>query len=525
MQPHKPSRALRWVYALVGIMTLIALQRASAVANTSASDLYREPLRPQVHFTPPAKWMNDPNGLVYLDGEYHLFYQHHPYSNKWGPMHWGHAVSRDLLHWANLPIALYPDKHGAIFSGSAVFDRDNTSGLGSAAHPPLVAIFAYHDHAIEKQGGIKVESQGIAYSLDRGRTWTKYAGNPVLKNPGLRDFRDPKVFWMSSIHEWIMTIAVKDHVSFYSSKDLRHWIHESDFGQGIGQHGGVWECPDLFEMKVDGEVASRYVLLVSLNPGAPNGGSGTQYFIGNFDGQHFHSDSQGANWLDWGTDNYAGVTWSGVPASRILWLGWMSNWNYAQELPTVQWRNAMTLPRELKLVRAGAGLALLADPARELKGLRKTSTPISAGGVEHTKALVSAAHFSAPFELVLDLKLNDANVVALVFKNAQQEATVFRINRAEHRYELDRAKSGLTDFNASFSKLQTALMPDTDRLKLHVFVDRSSLEIFINNGQSVFSDLVFPHVPYNSVDLQTDRNIEVVDGTVYDLSSIWEGAP
>lgn len=178
-------------------------------------------------------------------------------------------------------------------------------------------------------------------------------------------------------------------------------------------------------MKVDGEVASRCVLLVSLNPGGPNGGSGTQYFVGNFDGQHFHSDSQGANWLDWGTDNYAGVIWSGVPASRILWLGWMSNWNYAQELPTVQWRNAMTLPRELKLVRAGAGLALLADPVRELNGLRKTSTPISAGGVEHTKALANAAHFSAPFELVLDLKLNDANVVALVFKSAQQEATFF----------------------------------------------------------------------------------------------------
>lgn len=279
-------------------------------------------------------------------------------------------------------------------------------------------------------------------------------------------------------------------------------------------------------MKVDGEVASRCVLLVSLNPGGPNGGSGTQYFVGNFDGQHFHSDSQGANWLDWGTDNYAGVIWSGVPASRILWLGWMSNWNYAQELPTVQWRNAMTLPRELKLVRAGAGLALLADPVRELNGLRKTSTPISAGGVEHTKALANAAHFSAPFELVLDLKLNDANVVALVFKSAQQEATFFfRINRAEHRYELDRAKSGLTDFNASFSKLQTAPMPDADRLKLHVFVDRSSLEIFINDGQSVFSDLVFPHVPYNSVDVQTDRNIEVVGGTVYGLSSIWEGTP
>ena len=222
---------------------------AGAIALLAAGDsLYQEPYRPQFHYTPPQQWMNDPNGMVYDHGEYHLHYQYNPYSNKWGPMHWGHAVSRDMVHWRQLPIALYPDRLGTIFSGSAVVDAGNTSGFGTRGQPPLVAMYTYHDHLRENLGLSGYQSQGIAYSRDHGRNWIKYAGNPVLTSPAVRDFRDPKVFWHAATRRWIAALAVADHIAFYSSPDLKHWGHESDFGQQWGSHQGVWECPDLIDM-------------------------------------------------------------------------------------------------------------------------------------------------------------------------------------------------------------------------------------------------------------------------------------
>ena len=298
--------------------------------NTSAlATGYGEQHRPQFHFSPPGHWMNDPNGMVFYEGEYHFFYQHYPDSSVWGPMHWGHAVSADLVHWQQLPIALYPDALGYIFSGSAVVDWNNTSGLGQNGKPPLVAMFTYHNMAAEKAGRKDCESQGIAYSNDRGRTWTKYAANPVLPNPGNRkDFRDPKVIWEEVSRQWVVALAVGDHIEFWGSPDLKKWSHLSDFGKDLGAHGGVWECPDLFPMAVDksgGDFKSppdspqqQWVLIVNLNPGGPNGGSGTQYFVGDFDGKNFTLDADFAKyvpkgkgvWLDLGKDNYAVVTWS-----------------------------------------------------------------------------------------------------------------------------------------------------------------------------------------------------------------------
>ena len=511
------------------LATCVALLSAGAVAYAAAP--YQELYRPQLHFTPATQWMNDPNGMVYLDGEYHLFYQYHPYSNRWGPMHWGHALSRDLVHWQQLPIALYPDPHGAIFSGSAVFDRDNTSGLGTATRPPLVALFAYHDHELERQGAIEVESQGLAYSLDRGRSWAKYRGNPVLRNPGIRDFRDPKVFWFAPTRRWIMTLAAKDQVSFYSSRNLKDWRHESDFGRGWGAHGGVWECPDLIDMPVVDERAHRFVLLSSVNPGAPNGGSGTQYFVGTFDGHHFKPDDDTqrlaaqARWLDYGSDDYAGVTWSGVPASdgRTLMLGWMSNWNYAQQVPTERWRSAMTLPRELTLHRDARGLALRSAPVAELKSLRVRSVAIPARRVDAPAELIDTALGGATLlELEVTLDLHTATNASLAFRNAQGEQAVLRVNRAQQRYEFDRSASGETGFNASFSGLQTApLSGDARLVRLRVFVDHSSVEVFINDGETVLTALVFPHVPYQSVLLSADAGIEVQAGAVHELKSIW----
>ena len=254
------------------------------VSPTSAIEADRnEDYRPQIHFSPNEKWMNDPNGMFYLDGEYHLFFQHNPDASVWGPMHWGHAVSKDLVHWEERPIALYPDEQGTIFSGSAVVDWNNSSGLGSDNNPPIVALYTYHNAEMEKQGRIDYQTQALAYSLDKGQTWQKYTGNPVIENPGIKDFRDPKVMWHEPTQKWVMALAQKDHIGFYSSDNLIDWSLESTFGEEIGSHGGVWECPALLLMPVEGTNESRYVLLVSISPGGPNGGSATPYFVGDFD--------------------------------------------------------------------------------------------------------------------------------------------------------------------------------------------------------------------------------------------------
>jgi fructan beta-fructosidase len=525
-------------------MTVAALGSAClAMASApAAAREYNEQYRPQYHFSPPRHWMNDPNGLVFLDGEYHLFYQYNPYGTQWGPMHWGHAISRDMVHWQNLPIALYPDKHGTIFSGSAVNDRKNTSELGTHDHPPLVAIYTNHDVAIEKAGGIDFQNQSIAYSLDKGRTWTKNPDNPVLDNPGSRDFRDPNVSWFELTKSWIMTLAVGDHVGFYSSKDLKHWVHESDFGREWGTHQGVWECPDLIAMTVDGEASRKHVLLVSVNPGGPNGGSATQYFIGNFDGHQFALDpdlqlrlqgtpAQGAAasalWVDYGTDDYAGVTWTGIPDSdgRHLFLGWMSNWLYAQKVPSEQWRSAMTVARDLKLVRTSRGLELRSTPIAELAGLRASSKRIDRQAVRSDFDLTRSVHDSSGL-LELDLKIDTASaeLITMEFANSEHQKTIFRINKKLHRYELDRSKSGAVDFDQRFAGEQFAPMLNTAAtISLTLFLDRSSLEIFINQGETVMTIVEFPSTPFDKVTLKTDQPIELGSGAVYALHSSWDG--
>ena len=513
-----------------------------AVAQTeSAAPQYGEEYRPQYHFSPPQQWMNDPNGLVYFQGTYHLFYQYHPYGNTWGPMHWGHAISKDMVYWENLPIALFPDINGAIFSGSAVVDWKNTSGFGVDATPPLVAVFTYHDHLAQNLGRVDFQTQGIAYSLDGGRSWAKYGGNPVLQNPGNRDFRDPKVFWYARQAKWIMTLAVSDHVSFYSSKDLKTWTHESDFGREWGAHGGVWECPDLIEMQIDGKDARKFVLLVSTNPGGPNGGSATQYFLGDFDGVRFSLDPDlqrklkaapaerpdlgAALWLDYGTDDYAGSTWSDVRAEdgRVLFIGWMNNWEYASKVPTQRWRGAMTIPRELKLVRTARGLEVHSTPAAELQTLRTKDWPIRRTRIrQETDLTGSAGTKSGLFEVQLSLKLGSAQIAALSLRNANRAETVFRINRAAGRYELDRSASGAVKFSPPFARLQTAPLVGTgNNISLRVFVDRSSVEVFVNGGETVFTAIVFPETPYDSVVLSADREIELQSGAIDGLRSIW----
>lgn len=486
---------------------------------------YDEPYRPQFHFSPPENWMNDPNGMVYYDGEYHLFYQYYPDSTVWGPMHWGHAISEDLVYWKHLPVALYPDSLGYIFSGSAVMDLKNTTGFGSRENPPMVAIFTHHSPEGEKTGK-DYQHQSLAYSLDKGRTWEKYKGNPVLPNQGIADFRDPKVFWHEPVRKWIMALAVKDHVALYSSPDLKQWEFLSDFGKAEGAHGGVWECPDLFPLTTsDGD--TKWILLLSINPGGPLGGSATQYFIGDFDGTTFTSEFEKdeVKWLDQGPDNYAGVTWSNIPSTdgRRLFIGWMSNWNYGQIVPTEKWRSAMTLPRVLGLKHNPENEWIVtSNPVKELEKLKANQTPI-------TKQMISGlANFSeyvdkGTFRLQLDLvAMEKRHDFVIAFSNQKNDKVSIGYNSEKESFTFNRGSAGLDDFHSGFGRVhEIPLRLATDTMALDIFVDHSSVEVFVNGGALVMTELVFPTSPYSNFTLDTKSYPLLLNGEFSELISIW----
>ena len=511
---------------LVAVMALnISCADRPEVINRNYNELHR----PQFHFSPAEKWTNDPNGLVYYEGEYHLFYQYYPDSTVWGPMHWGHAVSTDLIQWEHLPIALYPDSLGYIFSGSAVIDWNNTSGLGTASSPPMVAIYTYHDPVGAKAGRLDYQTQGIAYSTDKGRTWVKYEGNPVIANPGIPDFRDPKVSWHPAFDKWIMTLAVKDHVSFYSSDDLITWQFESDFGKELGAHGGVWECPDLFKMKVDDTREEKYVLLVSINPGGPNGGSATQYFVGQFDGNTFQpdpaflpqvtgTDSGGqarAVWIDHGKDNYAGVTFSDAPDGRHIFIGWMSNWQYANVVPTETWRNAMTLPRDLHLTKHNNSYILRSQPVPELVMLRKDTT-ISV--INSREDLIPFGPDGLEADITFSEITDDCGVT---LSNGKENITI-GIDYSNGRLFVDRTNSGMSEFSSHFQGIHYAGIADlTKPIKMHLFIDRSSLEVFLNDGETVMTEIFFPTANYDLLNVYAENERIKIQGKGHHLHSTW----
>lgn len=468
--------------------------------NFIASD--KEQFRPDYHFTPAKGWMNDPNGMFYLDGEYHLFYQYYPDSTVWGPMHWGHAVSSDLVTWEELPIALYPDSLGYIFSGSAVYDRENSSGLSSAENPPIVAIFTYHDMAGEKSGKTDYQSQGIAFSTDKGRTWKKYEGNPVLPNQGIRDFRDPKVSQIAledGSKLWLMTLAVQDRIQFYQSPDLKNWTAWGEFGQGIGAHGGVWECPDLIPFTTPGGEL-KWVLLVSINPGGPQKGSATQYFIGDFKNGLFIPDDTMIRWLDYGPDNYAGVTWANLPIeeNRTLFIGWMSNWLYAQVVPTQSWRSAMTVPRELSLINIDGVLLLKSSPSKELESLRGEAFQVK----QSSNLPSQAAEIRA--------ELDGSDAFGLTISNELGEKLV--ISKEFGLVTVDRTMAGRSDFHEDFAAIHSAPM-SWKAEELRIYLDASSVEVFVNGGELAMTSLLFPNSPWKKVEFQ--QGIE--GGVVYTL--------
>ena len=651
------------LFLFLFLLLIIGCKSDSVTKEIVESDYYTENHRPQFHFSPEANWMNDPNGMVYYEDEYHLFYQYYPDSTVWGPMHWGHAISTDLVHWDHLPIALYPDELGLIFSGSAVVDWNNTSGFGVDGKPPLVAIYSYHSMEIDKSGADDFQTQGIAYSNDKGRTWTKYDANPVIANPGIRDFRDPKVIWYEETQEWILAVAALDHLKIYGSKDLKSWTLHSEFGKDIGNHDGVWECPDLFPIQSDNG-KEYWVLIQNMGIGNPNGGSGTQYFIGQFDGKEYtvdenfmkllatqkaiipqglmyesfdngfgdwtvegtafgdkpisdngqffaqssnggdkaigkltspkfniksgainfkigggnhrgktyvslvingetirqaegdnahemkwtgwdvtpyfgreaqivitdnytrewghisvdeitfadnvaRAEQSGSVWLDAGRDNYAGVTWSDVPESdgRRIFMGWMSNWDYAQKVPTEKWRSAMTIPWSLSVRHVDGIPRLVGNPVKELDQLATGSWKSIN---DKTKVPMSGL-----YELDLDSKAALTNGFKMTLSNDSQEKIV--LNYRDGMISLDRTQSGDLSFSPEFTGIHTVKRISKDpNLKIRAFVDHSSIEIFIDEGLNVFTDIFFPTTPYTDIMIEGEGTFKMRE-----LKGIW----
>ncbi len=656
------------------------------VANRNISnDYYTEKHRPQFHFTPEANWMNDPNGMVYYEGEYHLFYQYYPEGNTWGPMHWGHAISTDLMHWEHLPIALYPDEHGLIFSGSAVVDWNNTSGFGEGDQPPLIAIFSYHDLEKERAGlEDDFQTQGIAYSNDKGRTWTKYEGNPVIANPGVRDFRDPKVIWHEETQRWVMVVTALDHLMIYGSENLKDWSLLSKFGKEVGSHDGVWECPDLFPLK-DENGKEHWVILQNMNPGNPNGGSGLQYFIGHFDGKEFtinedfmkllgtlpannpkgevfedfekdyskwtvegkafgakpsngalarqqvvrgyegqglansfHDgdassgsmiskeftiekkainfligggnhrgltyiallvdgkqvrEAEGNNsetltwkgwnvepylgkkaqikivdkhtkgwghlnvdqitfanevayskksksvWLDAGADNYAGITWSDIPAEdgRRIFIGWMSNWAYAQVVPTTKWRSAMTIPWTLGIQNINGIPMLTGKPVKEINKLHTNDIRTIA------KDKPTALPSNGLADISMKMKVGKNGKYGFKLSNDLGEFVHFYFDTASGKLFFDRRKSGDVSFSSDFPAIHEKLRTSTaEELTIRALVDVSSIEIFIDNGQDVFTEIFFPGEVYSKLEVMMDDEGELVEGKMTEVKRVWE---
>lgn len=487
-------------------------------AQTHSTGAYNDEHRPQIHFTPKANWMNDPNGMVFYKGVYHLFFQYYPDSTVWGPNHWGHATSTDLVHWKEWAPGLSPDTLGLIASGSAVVDAQNTSGFGSDGKPPLVAIFTHINYKAPKEKLDSSQYQSIAYSLDEGKSWTKYANNPVIKSFGVRDFRDPKVIWFEQEQKWVMTVATKDRVTFYSSKDLKNWTKESEFGKEAGAHGGVWECPDLFLLKYNGE--DKWVLMCSINPGGPYGGSATQYFIGRFNGKNFTPDHTDTKWVDYGTDNYAGVTWANT-GNRKIFLGWMSNWQYANVVPMKAWRSAMTVPRELKLVKVNNEYLLNSTPVKELNQI--SSKAITFNNVNVSPSInLSQKIKKLSGQYQITITADQLKNFSVILSNSLKEEVTIGFSKEENAYYIDRTKSGKADFKNGFARRMTGpRLAKNNTMNLTIIVDAASVELFADDGLTVMTGIFFPNETYNQARIMSDDSFLIKKLSYTEMKSIW----
>ena len=495
------------------------------MAAALAQDSYNQPWRPQYHFTPSHNFMNDPNGTVFYKGEYHLFYQFNPEGQVWGHMSWGHAVSTDMVHWQHLPLAIPEDPNYMIYSGSAVVDWHNSSGLcknpDPKEHSCLIAVYAADYHQ-------KREKTHIAYSNDRGRTWTNYSGNPVI-DLDAEDFRDPYVFWYAPQKKWVLVAVLADHrkALFFSSTDLKHWTKLSEFGPA-GDNAGQWECPLLLELPIEGTKDTRWVLVINRNPGAPAGGTGVRYLIGHFDGTTFtEKESAGKKlWADYGKDFYATNTFNDMPKGddRRIWIGWTSNWRYAKDEPTVLWRGAQSIPRTLKLQLWGDGLLMVQSPVRELHNLRGRPFHLSDPNVESAnRAIAEAGINGETYEIEAELDPGSAREVGFRLRKGSGAETLVGIIPATKSLFVDRTRSGDVSWSKDFPGRYTTTLTDTKRVKLQIFVDRSSLEVFANCGEKVMTDRIYPPPGSTGIELySTGGTAKVISLSYWPLQSIWD---
>ena len=514
----KLGRAFRFLFCCTAFGFLVF---------AAAQGVYNQPWRPQFHFTPATNFMNDPNGLVYYKGEYHLFYQHNPEGAEWGHMSWGHAISDDMLRWRHLPLAI-PEVPGRymIYSGSAVVDWHNSSGLCASSNPKdpscLVAVYtaAYHD----------AQKQHIAFSNDRGRTWANYTANPVvdLRQP---DFRDPKVFWYEPQKKWVMVAVFADEkeVKILDSPDLKKWTLRSTFGP-MGSGKGQWECPDLFELPLDNESgAKKWVLVVNRNPGAPAGGTGVQYFIGNFDGTKFENETPPGLelWADYGKDFYATNSFADIPArdGRRIWLGWISNWQYANAEPTKVWRGAQSLPRVLRLKTYPDGVRLTQATIREAEGLRSELLFRGAGfPAKEANHKIQAAHVAGDaLEIEAEMAAGPDDLIGFRLRKGKNEETLIGVSAKTHEVFIDRTHSGLTSFSPDFPGRHSAALRWTSSVKLHIFLDRSSVEVFANDGEAVLTDRIYPSSDSDGMEMYSETgDSRILSLNIWKLHSIWK---
>jgi fructan beta-fructosidase len=486
---------------------------------------YDQPWRPQYHFTPARNFMNDPNGTVFYKGEYHLFYQYNPEGEVWGHMSWGHAVSTDTIHWQHLPIALREEPGNyMVYSGSAVVDWNNSSGLcrnpDTSDHSCLVAIYtaAYKDR----------QKQHIAFSNDRGRSWTNYSGNPVI-DLDAPDFRDPNVFWYAPQHKWVMVAVLADErtLLILDSTDLKHWTQRSQFGPG-GDNVGQWECPDLFEVPVEGSTEKKWVLIISHSTGAPAGGTGVRYFIGKFDGAKFTSEISEAPalWADFGKDFYATNTWKDMPATdgRKIWVGWFSNWLYANVEPTVLWRGAQSIPRTLQVRKYSDGLRMVQRPVPELESLRREKFSIANASIaDVNKKMADAEIKGEVYELELELAVGKAEDIGVRLRKGANAETLVGLNTNRDEIYVDQTRSGESSFSKDFSGRHSARIEHKASVKLHVFVDRSSIELFVNDGERVFSERIYPPPGSDGIELYANGSGgRVIALNMWKMASIWK---
>ena len=535
LEKNAAGKSVKGNVAIVKILGLkkdalaVNLMKLSNTFDTTNTDYYR----PSYHFTPLYGWMNDPNGMVYKDGEYHLYFQYNPYGSKWGNMHWGHAVSKDLIHWEHLDPAIARDPVGHIFSGSSVIDKKNTAGFGKDA---IIAI--YTNNSVNHD-----EVQCIAYSNENGRTFTKYEGNPVLTPfDGLKDFRDPKVFWYEKGKCWYMIVSADKETRFYKSKNLKKWTYVSAFGKGLGQQPCQYECPDFFQLPVNGDKKKmKWVMTMNINPGCWFGGSATEYFVGDFDGKKFTCpDANEVKWLDWGKDHYATVTFSNT-GDRVLGITWMSNWQYANLTPFKQNRGANGLPRELKLYEKNGKYYISEDVAPEVYALRKDTKNVADASVAGEKMLAGvAANMNGAFEIEADVTPDANGIAGIEISNNKRERTLIYFDMKQGKVVMDRTESGLTDFGKqavphdielAWDKQRAAEGKEPARIAnsinykndfalatwaplslcedgkktyhVDIFVDKSSVELFVDGGRIAMTNLVFPVAPYENVKLYT----------------------